>query len=157
MKKIIILISLFNVSLQSFSQTITFRDLVFVMNDIEIENIDTYLSYKGFKIGEIDNEGEFCKKFEWNYENKELVISKIQRIQKTCDSNYKIVTYSSTNSKNYLQIKNELIQLGYKKNGENYNGGMLNSFYQKGKNKFQLGKKNIDEITQYLVIYRVVK
>ena len=56
-----------------------------------------------------------------------------------------------------LQIKNELIQLGYKKNGENYNGGMLNSFYQKGKNKFQLGKKNIDEITQYLVIYRVVK
>jgi len=155
-KKVCIFLLLF-ITVTSYSQTITYKDLLFIMNDIEIENIDTYLSNKGFKIGEIDNEGEFCKKFEWNYENKELVISKIQRIQKTCDSNYKIVTYSSTNSKNYLQIKNELIKLGYKKNGENYNGGMLNSFYQKGKNKFQLGKKNIDEITQYLVIYRILK
>lgn len=157
MKRILITLSLIIVSLQSYSQTITYKDLLFVMNNIEIENIDTYLSNKRFKIGEIDNEQEYCKNFEWNYENKELLVSKIQRIQKTCDSNYKIVTYSSTNSKNYLQIKNELIQLGYKKTGENYYGGMLNSFYQKGKNKFQLGKKNIDDITQYLVIYRILK
>lgn len=157
MKKIIILLSVIIISLSSYSQTITYKDLLFVMNNIEIENIDNLLSNKGFKIGEIDNEQEYCKKFEWNYENREKLISKIQTIQKTCDSNYNIVIYSSTNSKNYLQIKNELLQLGYKKDGENYNGGMLNSFYQKGKYKFQLGKKNVDNTTQYLVIYRIVK
>jgi hypothetical protein len=53
MKKIIIITILFIVSLQSYSQTITYKDLLFIMNNEETEKIDDVLNKKGFRQGEI--------------------------------------------------------------------------------------------------------
>jgi hypothetical protein len=159
MKKIIILISLFIVSLQSFSQTITYKDLLFIMNNEETEKIDDVLNKKGFMLGEVSNSND-CGSFDWNYKNTERKLSNVQMIKKLCDEqNNKVVLYTSTNSSNYEIIRKEVIKLGYKKIGENTYGDMLNIGYQKGKYRFQFSKKmykEIEENNQKIIDYTIV-
>jgi len=159
MIKILFILFFITVSFSTYSQIITYKDLIFIMNNEETEKIDDLLNMKGFMIGEVKeiSETNECVSFDWNYENKENKKNNIHVMKKLCYNNNKIVTYSSTNSKNYLLIKSEIIKLGYKKNGENYNGGMLNTFYKKGKYSIHFGKKNIGDRndTQYLIILSI--
>ncbi len=159
MKKIIITTILFIVSLQSYSQTITYKDLLFIMNNEETEKIDDVLNKKGFKLGEVSNSND-CGSFDWNYKNTERKLSNVQMIKKLCDEqNNKVVLYTSTNSSNYEIIRKEVIKLGYKKIGENTYGDMLNIGYQKGKYRFQFSKKmykEIEEKNQKIIDYTIV-
>lgn len=164
MKKIIIILTLLIVSLQSYSQTITYKDLIFIMNNEETEKIDDILNNKGFMIGEVTNSND-CGSFDWNYRNTERKLSNVQIIKKLCDEqNNKVVLYTSSNSNNYEIIRKEVIRLGYKKIGENTYGDMLNIGYQKGKYRFQFSKKMYKEfeeknlkIIDYTIILRVQK
>ena len=159
MKKIIIITILFIVSLQSYSQTITYKDLLFIMNNKETEKIDDVLNKKGFMLGEVSNSND-CGSFDWNYKNTERKLSNVQMIKKLCDEqNNKVVLYTSTNSSNYEIIRKEVINLGYKKIGENTYGDMLNIGYQKGKYRFQFSKKmykEIEENNQKIIDYTIV-
>lgn len=159
MKKIIILTILLIVSLQSYSQKITYKELLFIMNNEETEKIDDMLNTKGFKIGEVSNLNN-CGSFDWNYRNIERKLSNVQMIKKLCDEqNNKVVLYTSTNPTNYEIIRKEIIKLGYKKIGENTYGDMLNIGYQKGKYRFQFSKKmykEIEENNQKIIDYTIV-
>lgn len=141
--KIIFLSFLLIISVSSYSQTITYKDLLFIMNNEETEKIDDFLSKKGFELGEVSNSND-CPSFTWEYKNKETKLSKVQQIQKICDDNNKKVTYGSSNSINYEILRKEIIKLGYKKLGENTHGDMLNFGFEKGKYRIILSKKKMD-------------
>ena len=74
MKKKVSILLLLIVSLQSYSQTITYKDLFFILNNEETEKIDDFLSNKGFEIGEVSNSNG-CGSFTWGYKNKEMKLS----------------------------------------------------------------------------------
>lgn len=144
MKKITLFFILIIVSLTSYSQTITYKDLLFIMNNEETEKIDDFLSKKGFELGEVSNSND-CPSFTWEYKNKETKLSKVQQIQKLCDeNNNRKVTYGSSNSINYDILRKEIINLGYKKLGENTHGDMLNFGFEKGKYRIILSKKKVN-------------
>jgi len=159
MKTITTFLILLIVSLQSYSQTITYKDLLFIMNNEETEKIDDVLNKKGFMLGEVSNSND-CGSFDWNYKNTERKLSNVQMIKKLCDEqNNKVVLYTSTNSSNYEIIRKEVIKMGYKKIGENTYGDMLNIGYQKGKYRFQFSKKmykEIEENNQKIIDYTIV-
>lgn len=159
MKTITTFLILLIVSLQSYSQTITYKDLLFIMNNEETEKIDDVLNKKGFMLGEVSNSND-CGSFDWNYKNTERKLSNVQMIKKLCDEqNNKVVLYTSTNSTNYEIIRKEVIKMGYKKIGENTYGDMLNIGYQKGKYRFQFSKKmykEIEENNQKIIDYTIV-
>ncbi len=152
------------IPLYTFSQSISYNDLLFIMNSNEIEKIDNLLVNKGFNIGKVGNSND-CDSFEWNYKNTEQRLNNVHMVQKMCDEyNNLVVVYSTTNPKNYQIIKNEILRLKYKKIGENTYGNMLNVGYQKGKYRFQFSKKDVEKIndvkyilTQYLIFLRVQK
>lgn len=164
MKNIITILTLLIVSLQSYSQTISYNDIIFIMNNVETEKIDDMLNKKGFVIGEVTNSND-CGSFDWNYKNTERKLTNVQVIKKLCDEqNNKVVLYTSTNSNNYEIIRKQVLKLGYKKLGENTYGDMLNIGYQKGKYRFQFSKKmykkfeeNNLKIIDYTIILRVQK
>jgi len=159
MKKIIILTILFIVTLQSHSQTITYKDLLFIMNNEETEKIDDFLSKKGFEIGEVSNSND-CPSFTWEYKNIETKLSKVQHIKKLCDDDFnnRKVTYGSSNSFNYETIRKEILKIGYKKLGENTHGDMLNIGFEKGKYRVIFSKKKLSRIgenNKEIIIYIV--
>jgi hypothetical protein len=164
MKKIITILTLLIVSLQTYSQTISYNDIIFIMNNEETEKIDDILNKKGFMIGEVTNSND-CGSFDWNYKNTEQKLNNVHVVKKLCDEhNNKVVVYSSTNQNNYEIIRKEVLKYGYKKIGENTYGDMLNFGYQKGKYRFQFSKKKVGSIndkkyllTQYLIFLRVQK
>ena len=136
--KIIISILFFTiVSFQTYSQSISYKDLMFILNNEETEKIDDYLNIKGFQISELKEKDytkiKDCGSIEWEYKKKGDGLDKIHTIIKNCSNGNKVTIYSSFNSRNYQIIKDEVIKLGYKKTGENYKSEMLNTFYEKGK------------------------
>lgn len=159
MKKITLSFILIIVCLTSYSQTITYKDLLFIMNNEETEKIDDILNKKGFMIGDVSNSNN-CGSFDWNYKNIERKLSNVQMIKKLCDEqNNKVVLYTSTNPTNYEIIRKEVVKLGYKKIGENTYGDMLNIGYQQGKYRFQFSKKmykEIEENNQKIIDYTIV-
>jgi hypothetical protein len=141
MKKKVSILLLLIVSLQSYSQTITYKDLFFILNNEETEKIDDFLSNKGFEIGEVSNSNG-CGSFTWGYKNKEMKLSQVQQLVKLCDENNNIkVSYGSSNPTNYEIVRKEIIKMGYKKLGENTHGDMLNFGYEKGKYRIVFSKK----------------
>ena len=164
MKNILIILTLLIISLQTYSQTVSYNDIIFIMNNVETEKIDDMLNKKGFVIGEVNNSND-CSSFDWNYKNIEQKLDNVHVVKKLCDEhNNKVVVYISTNLNNYEIIRKEVVKYGYKKNGENAYGDMLNFEYQKGKYRFQFSKKNVqsinekkNQLTQYLIILRVQK
>jgi hypothetical protein len=159
MKKIFILTILFIVTLHSYSQTITYKDLLFIINSEETEKIDDFLSKKGFEIGEVSNSNG-CGSFTWGYKNNELKLSQVQQIVKLCDENNNInVSYGSSNPTNYEIVRKEIIKMGYKKLGENTHANMLNFGYEKGKYRIVFSKKKgekYDGVNNKTILYIIM-
>jgi hypothetical protein len=109
---------------------------MFILNNEETEKIDDFLNKKGFQISKVKEKDitkiKDCGSVEWEYKVKVDGLDGLQTIEKHCSEGKKITTYSSYNSQNYQKIKNEIIELGYKKIGENYKGERLNVYYRKG-------------------------
>ena len=156
MKSILFIIFLFSLSISSYCQTISYKDLLFIINNEETEKIDDFLSKKGFEIGEVSNSND-CGSFDWNYKNTERKLSNVQMIKKLCDEqNNKVVLYTSTNSTNYEIIR---------KDSEEYsNPYFISAFINKGLLKyvgrqFQLSKisKNYGTQTEEDIYYQKIK
>lgn len=158
MKKKVSILLLLIVSITSYSQTITYKDLLFIMNNKETEKIDDFLSKKGFEIGEVSNSNG-CGLFTWGYKNNELKLSQVQQIVKLCDENNNInVSYGSSNPTNYEIVRKEIIKIGYKKLGENTYGDMLNFGYEKGKYRIIFSKKKsekYDGVNNKTILYKI--
>lgn len=159
MKKIILSFILIIGYLTSYSQMISYKDMLFIMNNEETEKIDDFLSKKGFEIGEVINSTD-CPSFSWEYKNTETKLSKVQYIKKQCndDFNNRNVIYGSSNSYNYETIRKEILLMGYKKLGENTHGDMLNIGFEKGKYRVVFSKKKVSRIgenNKEVIIYLV--
>jgi hypothetical protein len=155
MKKKVIILLLLIVSITSYSQTITYKDLLFIINNEETEKIDDFLSKKGFEIEDVSNSNG-CDSFIWGYKNNELKLSQVHQILKLCDENNNInVSYGSSNPTNYEIVRKEIIKLGYKKLGENTHGNMLNFGYEKGKYRIVFSKKKSEE-SDKTILYNIM-
>lgn len=162
MKKYILVFLLFTIYLNSYSQNISYKDLIFIMNSSETERIDELLTKRGYLLGEVSNSND-CDSFEWNFKNLNQKPNNIHIVKKFCDEhNNKVVAYSTTNPNFYQSIKTEVLNEKYKKIGENTYGNMLNVAYKKGDYNFQFSKKNVEKINnetfilnQYVILLRV--
>ena len=81
MKNILIILTLLIISLQTYSQTVSYNDIIFIMNNVETEKIDDMLNKKGFVIGEVNNSND-CSSFDWNYKNIEQKLDNVHVVKK---------------------------------------------------------------------------
>jgi hypothetical protein len=165
MKKIVITLSILITSITSFSQTITYKDLFFIINNQDIEKIDTLLNNRGLNIMEVKNISDTlkCGSIMWNYPNKEKKLDNFHQVIKSCINDSLQVVYIYSKPENYSEIKNEIIISGFQKKRENFKNNMLNMFYVKGKYTIQIGKgtigkeRNITPVFVFSVMKKIEK
>jgi len=155
MKKIIILISIYFITISSYSQTITYKDLIFILNSEDIDKIDDLLYKKGLTIGNVENGNGNCKNFKWTLPQNKWKEDKIHIIYKECKGSKKEVRYQSTNPINYNLIKNEISKIGYKKKFEFHDNGFFSYNYEKGEYNIYFGKTSDVNITDYFISLEV--
>jgi len=113
------------------AQTLGLIDMV-KMNKMNNDDFDTYVTQKGFKYYEFEND-EFKKSTSYIRGSKDNV-EYITRFDYPIERKHiTMVSYQTTNSKIYLKFKNELKQFGYvfQEKGSDDNGTFIN--YKKGK------------------------
>lgn len=154
--------TLFSVS--AFSQSFNLSELIKLCRSND-EYFDTYVSQKGYQFS--DNTDEDHQKgesytFKINGANTYYISKYISDYNGVFPTNY-IVTFQTPNLKNYLGIKNEIINNGYRFIKKEILNGDQAFVYIKGKNSVRLvsfvedGKERINPRTGYLITVIIEK
>jgi hypothetical protein len=150
MKKIAFSIFLLSITTLIYGQNFTLSELI-ELNNYKLDDFDTYVTQKGYKFDEVDN-NDFADETTYAFYVKGVKKAYISKFHYH-DDNSNMITFQTTNAATYLKVKSDLKKLGFKfTETKVYNESQF-LIYKKGKIKVSLIsivlKNNYGDITSY--------
>ena len=144
----LLLITLLFLGIANYSQNISANELITISN-MDLEKFDSYINSKGFTYyRNISDENSTGIRYRYLLNNSKRYCS-----LSIYPRNVSIVTYQTFNNKDYVNLKTQIKNIGFKLIKQSEFNGVPYFEYRKGNNSFTIYLFTIDGINSYEISY----